>query len=411
MSLPTTANSVQNLQLEARSKGKRESLLHVSNNDMSFVLCVARRTWPFAASTAAPRSARAIPSMVRTLSKDAQSPVVSIAPPAKDFEKLRAKRLELYGKRVAAAKQDQHVLAFEQPLEFKKVVPAENPWSPPTTRPETQLPTQVEGHVWPTLKPSSSSSYLLKPPVVPLGSVRRIPSPDIDHPSRIREQGSIQTQHQPVQVKRTDFWRALTITRLDLSTTLTDIMQAIAAAGPFGMVTSASINNGLASKRSAEVVFHSEQAARKFVTYAKCSGLRIGAAVPVVELSPKGFLREAHHHSFSRVLRIAGNRKVKGFDEASLRQVLAHKYRDPVDTAWLNSEPSQTTWLPDGSKVIDWPFFSNLYQTRPFRAVLWQHFQGKLFVGFGIDPCGNCDNRVSQDRKDDSSSSSVFRKV
>lgn len=350
---------------------------------------------------------------------DVQSrPIVSFPNLSPKEEKRRLKILEQYQRRLANRDQDQGQAGIKHLLFVKPYLPEQVPVEDsPTPRPEKRLnnatssprPTRDQDRVrtptYPLFKRPWSS---------PINPIAAFPPPqNLANPIRYRglEKQWAHSRRptglgpfKPKEVQtsaKTVFYRAVEITRLDPSCTLTDIMGAIAAAGPFGMVTSASLIGG--SLPRATIIFNSETAAQQLVAHIKMNGLRLGAfQTPVTaHVTGKGYPDEPADPRYSRVLRLAGNPTVEGFDEASIRRILEEKFNFPSgDSRWLDSEPPRTSWFHDGNKAIDWAFFSNEYQTRRFQAVLKQHFGNSLFVGFGVDPCGDFKITGNLGRKD-----------
>ncbi|CAN8095761.1 unnamed protein product [Discula destructiva] len=194
------------------------------------------------------------------------------------------------------------------------------------------------------------------------------------------------------------FFRSVYIANIHRSTTLTELMQAIAAAGPFGMVTSAKLLRRAGSRAGAIVDFARVSGAAALARAARegdffVKGVRPFVAVDTTNASGK----ELRGMSESRVLRVVGMPDVPGFSEEGMRAVLEKDaevrtlFRQSGRDFWgFDSEPAVESMADDGSgrKIIVWAFFSNKFQTRPFLLALRKHFGPKLHVDFGIDPCG-----------------------
>lgn len=195
------------------------------------------------------------------------------------------------------------------------------------------------------------------------------------------------------------YFRSVYVDDLEPSTTLVQVVQAIAKAGPFGKVVSARLERQDGHPRiSCLVEFDTEKAADSLRVAAINKHFQVRGMVPkIIKNYQLAFPTEAISPSFSRVLRIAGRPFEYGFNEEYLTHVLETDFNVteyikslPPHMNWgLSSEPVTTYTAPNGQKVMVWPFFSNEHQTVPFKYALQRHFKTRLRIHFGDDPCAD----------------------
>lgn len=193
---------------------------------------------------------------------------------------------------------------------------------------------------------------------------------------------------------------AVHITGLDPSLTLTELLQSIAETAPVGMILSARLlpadgrrGNSRPSSLKADIVFGNENAPYALRQRAREEAFLVRGRPPFVAVntqlafdSPKADLRR------SRALRIRGPPGVNGFDEASMRGILASSAAAmrAAGALGVESEPVETREEHVGAegvmRVMEWRFFDN-DQARAFKHALREHYGQALEINSGPDPC------------------------
>lgn len=192
---------------------------------------------------------------------------------------------------------------------------------------------------------------------------------------------------------------------LDRSVTLPDVLMGIAKTAPVGMVLSARLNHHTPSSprdeheaqpigarkapdMKADILFGNEDAPLKLLNLARRSKFLVQGKTPHVTINPSiVFSHPRTHVSQSRVLHVRGPPDTEGFDEETIRGVLARSEAVMRRGMSTDSEPVETRHDDrDGSRVMEWRFFDSR-QARAFKAILQKHYGWELQIRSVADPC------------------------
>lgn len=145
-----------------------------------------------------------------------------------------------------------------------------------------------------------------------------------------------------------------------------------------------------------KVNFNQRGSALRLIRLAREKVFQVRNKTPYVSEDRKGFLRSGDtkllplsQYNQTRVLILEGAPNVKGFDEATIRQLLRsdatamHHARSLGDL----SESVITKTVDNGQRRMEWRFFSYSDQALPFKKVIKAHFGNRLSVRHGRDPC------------------------
>lgn len=215
-----------------------------------------------------------------------------------------------------------------------------------------------------------------------------------DAPSREapRHTSRRQVQREPGQKV---FFRFARILGLDLSASLTDIVEGIAQTAPVGRVLSVQFERKIQvmdgrEVRTAVVLFDHEAAPPDLVRLAKQGSFRIcGRPLVAVIYRGRAFHQNDEDKFSSRVLQLRGDSSVEGFSEEGIRDVLTRspEVMRALGPLGLESEPVETRDFANGTRVIEWRFFDNHKQVRILLPVLRRYYYKQLFITPGRDPC------------------------
>lgn len=209
--------------------------------------------------------------------------------------------------------------------------------------------------------------------------------------------------------------RAVIISALPHDVSVTEVLESIARTAPVGAISSAFLlprppRRVYDSKAAAQgppardnmlgpavkVNFNQRGSALRLIRLAREKVFQVRNKTPYVSEDRKGFLRSGDtkllplsQYNQTRVLILEGAPNVKGFDEATIRQLLRsdatamHHARSLGDL----SESVITKTVDNGQRRMEWRFFSYSDQALPFKKVIKAHFGNRLSVRHGRDPC------------------------
>ncbi|KAF3760988.1 hypothetical protein M406DRAFT_334607 [Cryphonectria parasitica EP155] len=216
-------------------------------------------------------------------------------------------------------------------------------------------------------------------------------------PNRNRSSQRVVAQTQDETSQLPSFYRFARIFGLDPTVTHLDIVRGIAKTAPVGRVLSVAIPDKIHSKngkdlKAAIVLFDHAAAPQDLVRLAKQGSFLIRGQPPHVAIYyDRAFSGNDFSENSSRVLYLRGNPDEEGFTEERLRELLLGNDRvvQALGPLGLKSEPVKCSKLPSGQHFMEWRFFDNQRQARVLLQVLRQHFQGRVSITMGHDPCWN----------------------
>lgn len=208
-----------------------------------------------------------------------------------------------------------------------------------------------------------------------------------------------------------EYLRFARIFNLATTTTLGDILGALAATAPVGRVLDIAWDRGGRARpfkgrdvRAAIVLFDHEAAVVDLMRLATQrrgvgaggDGVQEGFCVcgerPFVSVwTQRAFNGNVDAPEFSRVLVMQGSQDVPGFSEEELRALLLGNEAvvKALGELGLETEQVVTTDSGMGQRKIEWRFFSNQKQARVVLPIMRRYFYKELRIDFGPDPCWN----------------------
>ncbi|KUI66144.1 hypothetical protein VM1G_02286 [Cytospora mali] len=250
------------------------------------------------------------------------------------------------------------------------------------------------------LQPRSSSTS--RPLIAPLPRRAIDSQQPPPNPPRQQRDGAIPTSSN----------RAVIITGLEHDVTVTEVLQSIARTAPVGAVSAAFLLPLQSPFRKGPKRYHQDPESNMLGGAVKVSFCQRGAALELVRLSREKIFRVRDRAPYvtedrqairrkafqppplnqglqTRVLVLEGPTYIRGFDTASIRKLLSADAKAMENAGYYGilSEPVITTNTKEGWRRIEWPFFSYSAQALPFKRVIKNHFDDRLKVTHGRDPC------------------------